>query len=169
MARGNVSVKGINGGNQEFRVAASATRGYSGDPVNNLAAYTNGVADTNTCVVLTDAKPRIGTDQFVGVERTDMAVNSAGTVTASKFFATVPIPFVTRLSANLQTVASMDTDTELLGLLWDYIDFNLAAGVYTLAQTAASDASGLIFRNGDIVLGTADVVVDPRCMRADTS
>ena len=60
LGRGNVTVKGINGGKQEFRVAASATRGYAGEPINSLSALTSGVSDVNTVVVLTDTKPVIG-------------------------------------------------------------------------------------------------------------
>ena len=50
----------ISGGNREFRVAASATRYYAGEPMNFLGTYSSGVASGNTIVVLTDAKPVVG-------------------------------------------------------------------------------------------------------------
>ena len=133
------------------------------------ATYSSGVANVNTCVVLTDGKPTIATDNFVGIEATDMIVNSAGTVQASKFFVTVPIAWVTRIRGRGKTKANIDTDTELLGILWDTTQFDLTSGVYTIDDTTAQDTAGLVIRNGNIEVGTLDVVVDGRVLRADVA
>lgn len=167
--RPDVFVVGFHGGNQEFRVAASATRAYVGEPIEFNGTYTSGVASANTVVQAADATPVIATDNFVGILQKDFEVNSSGTVTAHKTLITVPIAHATRLRAKALTASLLDTDSELLGLLWDLVLFNLASGTFTIDQTAAADTSGLIIRNGNIVKGTLDVVVDARAMRADVS
>ena len=60
MTRGDLSIIGVSGGARPFRVAASATRGYAGEPINSLSALTSGAADVNMVVVLNDGKPVIG-------------------------------------------------------------------------------------------------------------
>ena len=165
MTRGDLTTIGINGGTQEFRVAASATRGYAGEPINSLAALTAGVADVNTVVVLTDGKPVVATDNFVGIASKNMEVNSSGTVIAHRLWVTVPIPSITRISGRALTKASVDTDSELLGVMWDTVLFDLTSGAYTIDQTAAANTSGLTIRDGNTFLGTLQVIVDARVMR----
>lgn len=169
MTRADISTVGIDGGNQPRRVAASATRFYAGEPLNTVASYTNGAASVNTVVVLTDTKPRVGTDSFQGIAAKDASVNSAGTVIAHKTSVTVPIPNVTRIRGRAKTAASVDTDAELLGILMDYLDFDLTAGVYTIDEAAASNASGLMCVDGNVAKQTLDVVVDARALRISIS
>lgn len=165
MTRGDLSVIGVSAGAHPFRVAASATRGYAGEPINCLAANTSGVADVNTVVVLTDAKPVIGTDNFVGVAAENMKVDSAGTVVAHRLSVTVPLPNSTRIRGKAKTAASVDTDAELLGLLFDIVLFDLTSGVYTIDETAAANTSGLMVVDGIVSKGILDVVVDARILR----
>lgn len=165
MARGDISPIGINGGAQEFRVAASATRGYAGDPINSLAALTSGESDVNTVVVLTTAKPVIGTDNFIGIASKNMEVNSSGTVIAHRLWVVVPIPYVTRLRGRATTASEIDTDSELLGLFFDATVFTLTSGAYTILSNPTTNTHGLIIRDGNISLGTLDVAVDARVMR----
>lgn len=160
---------GTHGGNQPRRVAASATRFYSGEPINSLAALTTGAANVNTVVVLTDTKPRVATDNFQGIAAVDAQVNSSGTVIAHKTYVGIPIPLVTRMRGRAKTAANIDTDTELLGVLFDAVDFDLTTGVYTIDDVAASNASALHVVDGDISKSTLDVVVDPRGVRKDIS
>ena len=150
-------------------MAAAATRGYAGEPINSLAALTAGVADVNTVVVLTDAKPVIGTDNFIGVAEENMKVNGAGTVVAHELSVVVPIPYATRIRGRAKTKTSADTDSELLGFLFDAVLFDLTAGAYTIDQTAAANTGGLIVRGGIPAKGLLDVVVDARAMRKDVS
>ena len=118
---------------------------------------------------MTDTKPRIGTDSFVGVSAQNMKVDSAGTVVAHKLQVVVPIPSVTRIRGKAKTAASVDTDSEILGLLWDYVDFDLTTGVYTIDEAAAADASALTIVDGNAAKGTLDVVVSAIGMRTDTA
>ncbi len=169
MSRGDISVIGVSGGAHPYRVAASATRGYAGEPINSLAARTAGVADVNTVVVLTDTKPIIGTDNFVGIAQENMKVNAAGTVVAHSLNVIVPIPNCTRMRGKAKTAASIDTDAELLGILFDEVTFDLTSAVYTIDEAAAANTSGLTIVDGDIRKGTLDVTVDARAMRKEVS
>ena len=151
-----------------FRVAASATRGYSGEPIINTASYTTGVATVNTVAVLTDGLPVIGTDTFVGIARDSMQVNSAGTVVAHKLNVAVPIANGTKLRAKHKTAASADTDSEVLGLFFDIAIFDLTTAVYTWDPSTA-DTGAFIVRDGNAAKATLDCVVDARAMRVDIS
>lgn len=167
MSKGDITVIGISGGARPYRVAASETRGYAGEPIGCLATYSSGVATTDYVVVLSDAKPVIGTDNFVGVAAENMKVNSAGTVLAHTLSVVVPIPNCTRLQGRGKTFANVDTDAEILALLNNYVLFDRTSGVYTIDDTAAADTSGLQIVDGNYVKGTLDVIVDARAMRAD--
>lgn len=169
MAKADISTVGIDGGNQPRRVAASATRFYAGEPLNNLSTYTNGAASVNTAVVMTDTKPRVGTDNFIGIAAIDAQVNASATVIAHKTYVTVPLPQVTRIRGRAKVAANVDTDAELLLILNDYLDFDLTTGVYTIDDTAASNASGLMCVDGNTAKSTLDVVTDGRAMRISIS
>lgn len=169
--RGDFQTIGVDGGARPFRVAAAATRFYSGEPINFAGTYTSGVASVNTVVVLTDAKPVIGTDNFVGIAHKDAQVNSAGTVVAHKTSVTTIIGGLggTRIRGKAKTTTNIDTDAELLAVLWDVVLFDLTTGVYTIDETGAADTSGLTIVDGIPSKGTLDVIVDARAMRADIS
>ncbi len=169
MAKGDISMIGVSGGTRPYRVAASATRGYAGDPINSLGVRTSGAVNVNTVVVLTDGKPLVGTDAFVGIAGENMKVNSAGTVLAHTLSVAIPIPHCTRIRGKAETVANIDTDAELLAILWDATSFGLSSGVYTISETAAGDTEGLMIVDGNITKGTLDVVVDARVMRTDVA
>lgn len=169
MSRADLRCNGINGGSHPFRVAASATRGYAGEPIMNTGSLSSGVSSVNTVVVLTDAKPVIGTDLFVGIAGEDMSVNSAGTVVAHELSVIVPIPWVTRIAGRAKTKTNADTDAELLGLMFDTVLFDLTTAVYTIDETAAADTSGLRVEGGNIAIGEIYVTVDGRSLRPDIS
>lgn len=162
MALGNVSVVGVSG-SARVRVAASATRGYAGEPVNVAPSYTSGVSSVNTVVVAGDNTPVIGTDQFVGVLTQSMAVNSAGTVVAQRINCAIPIPIVTKVRAAAKTATTVDTDTEGIGLLWDIYTWDLTTSVYTF-DAAVADTGGFQVRDYNYVRSTLDCFVDPRAM-----
>lgn len=163
MSKADLELVGVNGGNQPRRVAASATRYYAGEPANNLATNSSGAATVNTCVVLTDTKPRVGTDNFIGIFSMDAP--GTGTLVAHKTYVSVPIPNVTRIRGRAKTAANVDTDAELLLILNDYLDFDLTAAVYTIDDVAASNASGLMCIDGNPAKSTLDVVTDGRAIR----
>lgn len=169
MAKFDISVIGISAGAREFRVAASATRARVGEPLEFNGTYTSGVASANTVVQAADATPVIGTDNLVGICAKDFEVDSAGTVTAHKTLAVVPIPHATLLRGEAKTKANVDTDSELLGVLWDLVLFDLTSSNFTIDETAAADTSALKIENGNTTKGTLDVSVDARALRADIS
>ncbi len=162
MAKNDVKMVGL-AFSHPTRIAASATRGYKGEPMINNATYTSGVASANTPVVLTDDLPVIGTDRFVGILGKDMDVNSAGTVLAHKSTLEIPFPLLTRMRANVTTAATADTETEAIGLLYDIYAFDLISTVYTW-KPAAGDTSGFEARWYDVVRSALDCVADTRVM-----
>lgn len=176
MARGNLQVIDFSS-NRRFRVNAGVTRGYAGEPILHWATYSSGAATNfqtlctgNTVGVAIDATPVIGTDDFVGISAMDMVVNSGGTVqTKNNFLVSVPVPNFTRIRGDAKTAASMDTDAELLAILWDAVLFDLTSSKYTIDQTAAADTSGLIIVDGNPTKSELDVIVDVRAFRADVS
>jgi len=60
MAKFDVAVRGISAGVNRFRVAASATRSYAGEPVMTTPTYTTGTTNSNTVIRVSDNKPTIG-------------------------------------------------------------------------------------------------------------
>lgn len=155
---------------QKHRVAASATRFYAGEPLEFNASYTSGVSDTNTVVICADATPVIGTDAFVGISAQDAPVGTDTTVDADWVDVVEVLPNWTRMRGKAKTAASVDTLTELIGLLWDFVLFDAAAtNTFTIDQTGAADTSGLTIRGGIWEQGLLDVTVDPRAMRFDIS
>lgn len=168
MAKFDVKVVG-NAPNLPFRVAASATRGYVGEPMLVAPSYTSGVSDVNTIVVCGDDKPVIGTDQFVGILAKDMEVNSAGTVIAHRTVATVPVANQTRIRAKVTTSTTADTESEAIGLLWDIYVFDLISSVYTW-KPGAADTGGFTARWYNYVKAQLDCVADARVLtRVDIS
>lgn len=146
-----------------FRVAASATRGYVAEPMKVAPSYASGVASVNTIVVVGDDEPVIGTDQFIGLASQNMAVNTAGTVTAQRVSCDVPIANLTRIRGQVTTVATADTETEAIGLLFDIYVFDKISGVYTW-KPGAADTGGFTARWYDFVKSKLDCVADARIM-----
>lgn len=164
MALNDVKVKGISAGAREFRVAASATRYYFGDPAMVVPTYSSGAINTNTVTVVTDSKPTVATDNFIGVFAKS-APTLPATLAAAKTQVIVPIPYVTILRCAAKTAANINTDAKLLAILGDLVQFGLTTGTYTIIETATTNAAGLIVANGDVIRGTLDVTVDARAMR----
>ena len=163
---------GISGGSRRFRVAASATRFYVGEPIHNVGTYTSGAISVNTWVVAAADTPVIGTHNFAGLANRDAKVNSAGTVIAQTGEVAVPIASVTRIRGKAETAASIDTDAELLALLYDatLIDYSstgsaLSGPLYTIKEAASANSSGLVIVDGDIAKGTLDVIVSSNALR----
>ena len=176
MALHDLEVIGMSAGNREHRVAASATIAEVGEPIESTATLSSGVANSNTVVIAPADTPVIGTDNFLGICAKQFEVDSAGTVTAHKTQVTVPIPWVSVIRGKAETAASVDTDTELLGILFDVtlIDRNATGAsdggeLFTIKEVVSSNTSGLTIINGNIDKGTLDVVVDVRAFRATIS
>lgn len=152
--------------NKEYRVASGATAINAGEPVNSLATLSSGAASVNTVVVLTDGKPVIGTDNFIGIAA------AAGTHTASaagRVAVSRPYASVTEIWGKAKSAAAIDTDAELLAILGDAVLFDLTTGVYTIDQAAAVNTAGLTIVDGNIFKGELGVTVDARAMRVTIS
>ena len=169
MAKFDLEVRGITGGNLRRRVAASATRGRVGEPLMTTPTYSSGTTNANTVVVVTDAKPVIGTDEFKGICAKDFEVDSAGTVTAHYTSVTQFIPNVTRVRGKAKTAANIDTQTELTGVLDDTTVFDLTGSTYTIDVGGVSDGGALSIVDGNTTRGTVDCVVDARAFRTDVT
>lgn len=164
---------GITAGVTRHRVAASATRGYAGDPLMNTPAYTTGVANAagNTVVVVTDNKPTIGTDEFKGICSKDFETTSPtdATIIAHYTEAISFIPYATKVRGKIETAANVDTQTELTGVLGDLTRFHLASGDYRIQAPGEADTGGLQIVDGNFSRGTLDCFVDARAMRTDVT
>lgn len=166
MSKFDLSTVGVTGGARRVRIAAAATRFYAGEGLMRTPTYTTGAISVNTATVITDAKPRIATDDFFGVSSQDAQVNSAGTVIAHTGFYAALIPNVTRIRGRAKSVTNIvDTDANLILILGDLVDFDVTAGAHTIDGTAASNASALSIIDGNVAKGTLDVIIDARALR----
>jgi len=112
----------------------------------------------NFAILCATGDPEVGTDEFLGVA----AAESTETSTADGQVSYLSIvPGLTELRGKATTPGNMDTDAELLGLLGDYVAFDLTAGVFTIDEDEGDDPNvhGLKIVAGDIVRGTLDVLV----------
>lgn len=170
--KNDLKLIGLTAGTRNYRVAASATIAEVGEPIHIIPSHTAGVSDLNTVILAAADSPVIGTHAFVGVNAKRFAVNAAGTVTAQRGLVAVPIPDVTLLRGRATTVANIDTDAELLGVLWDVTIINYDATgasdggqLYTIDAPGGANTGGLTIQDGNIVKGTLDCFVDARAMR----
>jgi len=173
MAKFDLRTVGITAGVTRMRVAASATRGYVGEPVQ----YSNptrgsGTTSVNVVTVCADNDPVIGTDEFAGINAEDFkdsAGKTTGTVVAQYADVDVPIPYATKIRGKAETAADIDTQAELTGVLRDYTEFALVSSAYYIKSTAAAETGALMIVDGNISRGTLDVVVDGRAYRKAVS
>lgn len=160
MARGNFKVVGM-AARLPFRVAASATRGYVGEPMINTATYSSGVASANVIVVAVDDDVTVVTEQFVGVLAKDMDVDSAGTVVACRVNVDMPFPQITRIEAAVKTSSTADTESEAIGLLHDIYMIDLTSSTYTW-DAAGADTAGFQAAWYNVARAALQCTVDAR-------
>lgn len=176
MARGDLSVHGPQMVRTR-RVAASATRYEVGEPLHRTDnTLTSGVATNNVWVLAAADSPVIGTHIFGGVFISRCLPFSTGTVVAHTAKAAVPVAWSGILRGKGEVAASIDTDSELLGIINDavLIDYNATGAadggeLYTIKVAASADTSGLTVVDGNIARGTLDTEVDGRVYRTDIS
>lgn len=145
-------------GVEQFRTEANVTLGVGpGD------AMIVGGTGTNYAAIMVDGGPTRGTNVFIGI------TESASSNTAS-VDGVVNIQLVgpgTILQGKATTVANINTDAKLLGILNDVTNFDrsaaTAAGVLTIDETnttaGKSSTLSLVIISGDIVKGTLRVAV----------
>lgn len=151
MAKNNILIKDSAGHNvvptRRYRTEAGATAILAGEPVKLKAAASGYV------IPLATAEPVIGTTTaVVGIT----ASASTQTASADGFVDVyIPLPGVIYRSG-VKTLASSDTDVEILSKLNDRTTFSLVSGVYTVDNTTADDATaGLVIQDMD-PSGTCD-------------
>ena len=158
------------------RIAASATRYEVGEPLHSLAALTSGAADVNTFVLAAADTPVIGTHKFGGIAIRQARPVSTGTIVAHRTVAACPVPYVGFIRGKAEVAASIDTESELIGIIQDVtlIDYSATGAgdggeLYTIKVAAAADTHGLEIVDGSTAKGTLDVTVCAQAYRHDVS
>ena len=159
------------------RVGAAATRYEVGEPLHSLVAHTTGTADLNVYVLAAADTPVIGTHTLGGVAISRCLPLGTGTVVAHTAQVARPIAWAGRIRGRAQTVGSIDTASELLGVINDIslIDYNATGGtdggeLYTIREDdTGADTGGLVIVDGDTFKGTLEVEVDGRSYRWDVA
>jgi hypothetical protein len=157
-------------------IAASGTAIVTGEPLHGLGALSSGVINTPEMVLAAADTPVIGTHKFGGIATKDSRNDSAG-ATLAQFLGTAnPAPYVGRIRGRAETVASVDTTSELQGICGDavLIDYSATGAVdggqlYTIKEVASADTSGLEVVGGIPALSLLDVVVAAQAYRHDVS
>lgn len=157
------------------RSSASATRWEAGEPLHSLATSSSGVSNVNVYVLAAADTPVIGTHKFGGVAL-KVALPATGTLIAQKTHIARPVAWAGVIRGKAETAASIDTASELLGIIQDVtlIDYAATGGadggeLYTIKETASADTSGLEIVDGNIFKGTLDVMIDGRAYRSDVT
>lgn len=157
-------------------LVAGGTAIQVGEPVHNLGSLSSGVSSVNTFVLAAADTPVIGTHRFGGVANENSDNVAAGTVKEQFLNVAAPVPHVGRIRGKAETVASVDTLTELALLLGDVvlIDYAATGGtdggeLYKIKEAASADTSGLELVGGNVALQTLDVTVDARSYRHDVA
>lgn len=161
MAKGDISVLSHSLGVEkllaEDRNTSSVTATMKpGEPVKR------GGTGTNFCTPLATGDPEIGTDIFIGI----VAEESTETATADGSVDVDIVQLGTKLRGKATTAANMDTQSELDGLILDFVTFDVTAltgenGTFTIDEDEITDPNvhSLCIVGGDTVKGTLDVLV----------
>lgn len=173
--RADLSVIGPNASIKRY-IASGGTAIEAGEPLHNLGALTSGVTNTNEYVLAAADTPVIGTHKFGGVAIKQSLLAAAGTNVAQFLPAACPVPYVGRIRGKAEVAASVDTLSELQGLIGDVvlIDYSATGApdggqLYTIKVAGSADTSGLEIVDGNIATGTLDVVIDARAYRHDVA
>lgn len=136
MAKGDISVLshslGVEGFLAEDRTTSSVTATMkAGEPVKRAGTGTNFVAPLAT------GDPEIGTDIFVGI----VAEESTETSTADGKVDVDIVQLGTKLRGKATTAANMDTQSELDGLILDFVAFDATVPSTSTPERAANSQS----------------------------
>lgn len=137
-----------------FQTAANSTAILPGEPV-----MLTTIGSSQYAAALTDAKPVIGTDYFIGIAQ------SASTHTASAdgtVVVYVPVPGIV-YRAKAKSAAAADTQTEIDALNNKRVVFDLTSSSYTVDTAAADGATnGIMIVGGDPNGSFIDFIVSTR-------
>lgn len=173
MAKADLRVQGPQA-TVPLRIAASATRYEVGEPLTSTATLSSGVASANTFVLAAADFVTNGTNWFGGVAIKRCRPLGTGTVTAHTSRAVRPIGYAGQLWGRAETVASVDTDAELLAILHDVtrVDYDATGAadggqLYTVKEAAAQDTDLFSIIDGNITTGDLGLLVDQLAYRID--
>jgi hypothetical protein len=157
-------------------IVSGGTAIEAGEPVHNLGTLSSGASSVNTFVLAAADTPVIGTHRFGGVAIEESENATAGTTLEQFLTCACPVPYVGMIEGKAETVASVDTLTELALLCGDVVLIDYAASgasdggqLYTIKESASADTSGLEIVGGNTAISTLKVVVDARAYRSDVS
>jgi hypothetical protein len=157
-------------------IASGQTAIEAGEPLHSTSTLSSGAASANAFVLAAADTPVIGTHRFGGVAQKKSENAAAGTTLEQFLNAACPVPHVGRIRGRAETVASVDTLSELAGLIGDVVLIDYAATgasdggqLYTIKEVASADTSGLEIVGGNTALSLLEVVVDARAYRHDVS
>lgn len=160
------------------RIAASATRFEVGEPIIQAGVtWTTGTASANVFTLAAIDIIVLGTDIFGGLVHKRAKPADTGTLVAQEITTANPYPNLSLIRGVAEVKGSVDTDTELLGIMQDFvfIDYNATGAVdggelYTIKEAdSGDDNAGFQLQTGNIVKGTLDVTTDLHCYRFDRS
>ena len=157
-------------------VVSGGTAIMAGEPMHSVATLTSGASSANTFVLAAADTPVIGTHRFGGVALENSENAGAGTTLEQFLTCACPVPYIGKITGRAETVANVDTLTELALIIQDavLIDYSATGAsdggqLYTIKDAASADTSGLEIVGGNVALSTLDVVVDARAYRHDVS
>ena len=157
-------------------VVSGGTNIVAGEPMHSLATLSSGIANVNTYVLAAADTPVIGTHKFAGIALENSENAAAGTTLEQFLTCACPIPHIGKITGKAETVASVDTLTELALLMQDavLIDYSATGAsdggqLYTIKELGGADTSGLELVGGNTALSTLDVVIDGRAYRHDVA
>ena len=181
MAQADLSVVGAQGTLGRYLVSGG-TQILHGEPVHNLnTGLSSGVTSVNTYVLAAADTPVLdaagsSTHQFGGISLENSLNVAAGTVKEQFLNCACPVPQIGVIRGKAQTVAFVDTLTELGLLIGDavLIDYSSAGAtdggeLYTIKTTEDSPAntSGLTIIGGNVATQVLDTVVHGNVYRND--
>lgn len=156
------------------RVAASATRFEVGEPLISDATLGTGTATSNVYVLAAADFVNAGTNYFGGIAIKRALPLKTGTLIAQTVMTTNPIAYAGRLRGQAEVSGSIDTAAELLALIGNVtrVDYNVSGApdgtqLYTIKDVEAADADLFQVLEGNISLGSLDVLVDHHAYRID--
>jgi len=170
--RGDLTVIGFTQ-NVPCRIAAAGLRYEIGEPLYLDGSTLNGsgVASSNTAELMDSDGIVISTDTFRGVAQSRCLPFPTGTLVAHRGLGSCPIPHLGRIRAKAETTASVDTLSELIGVIEDVvlIDYAATGGtdggeLYTF-KDAGANTSAFTIVDGDVATQTVDCTIDFRAYR----
>ena len=173
MATGDLKVIGPQASWGHY-IAASGTAIEAGEPVHRVGmSYTTGTTDVNEMVLAAADTPTIGTHEFGGIAIVPSLNVAAGTTEAQFLNCARPVPHVGRIRGKAETSTTVDTLSELQGVIGDAAtcEYNATGAsdggqLYTIALGAADTDGGTIV-GGNFALAELEITIDARCYRAD--